>query len=125
MAANSKNVLPPFHVVNAQSMTSSLTSAPTNTQFLDNIMYQAQWSGTPTGTFAIQGSLDYSVGSGGTLLNAGTWDAIPMSATISAAGSADSGQFDLNQIPYPWLRLAYTASSGTGTLDVYVTGKAI
>lgn len=123
--ASNKNVLLPSHVVTAAAMASNVTSPATNVQYLDNVIYQAQWTGTPTGTFAVQGSLDYQQGAGGTVVNAGTWDSLPLSVSISATGSADSAQFDLNQIPYPWLRIVYTASSGTGTLDVYICGKAV
>lgn len=123
--ASNKNVLLPSRIVAATSMASTVTSPPTNVQYLDNVVYQAQWTGTPTGTFSVQGSLDYQQAVGGSVISAGTWVALPLSAAVTAAGSADQAEFDLNGIPYPWIRLVYTASSGSGTLDVYICGKAV
>lgn len=125
MASNSKNALVPVHIVKAQSMASSVTSTPTNVQYLDNVTYFATWTGTPTGTFNVQASLDYQPGSGGTVLNAGTWSNLSLSASVAAAGAADTALFDLNELPFPWIRLVYTAVSGSGTLDLWVSGKAV
>lgn len=123
--ASAKGVLLPFHLIIATSMTGTITSVPTNVQYIDDIYYQLQWTGTPNGTFAIQTSADYIVGTGGTVLNAGTWLPLTLSATITALGSADQARIDLNQLPDPWVRLVYTPSSSTGTLDVYIGGKAL
>lgn len=125
MAANSKNFLPAYKIVNAVTMASNITSAVTDVRFIDNIAYQLVWSGTPTGTFSVQMSLDYAVGIGGTVTNAGTWINIPLNAATNPTGSSGSTNIFINQIPGPYLRLVYTASSGTGALTAYVSGKAV
>lgn len=125
MAGNSKNVLLPFAVVAAGDMSASITSPPTNVQYLDNIIYTFVWTGSPTGTFAFQVSEDYQPGTGGTVINAGTWIPLTLSATIAATGGADNALIDLNQLPGSWVRFVYTRSSGTGTLAAYISGKAV
>lgn len=102
----------------------TLTSAVTSVQYLDNISVQAIWTGTPTGTITLQGSLDYARDSYGNVTNSGTWDTF-VSATNQPAGSAGSNLFDLNQLSFPYIRLLYTKVSGTGVLNVYVGGKMV
>lgn len=125
--SSSKGALLPFHVVNAVSMAATITSSPTNVQYLDNVVYELSWpsTGSPNGTFAVQASEDYQVSSTGTVTNSGTWVPLTLSSTITATGSADQALIDLNQIPFSWIRLVYTRSSGTGTLDVFVSGKSL
>jgi hypothetical protein len=108
-------------------MASSFNSAPTNVQYMDNVTYVLEWSGSsPEGTFTVQASEDYSVSSTGTVLNAGTWITLPLSATITASGTADNALLDLNQLPYSWVRLAFTSSdASSGTVNAYVSAKAV
>lgn len=122
--ASSKGVLLPYLVVTAGSMAASITSLVTNIQYMDDVVYQIQWTGTPVGTFTVQVSEDYQQ-SGGTVLNAGTWTTLTLSSAITAAGSADQAILDLNQLPYSWIRLVYTRTSGTGTLNAYISAKAV
>jgi hypothetical protein len=123
MAANSKNVLPPYHVINATSMAASITGAATNIQYLDNVSVQASWTSTPVGTIAIEGSLDHSANPiTNQTINAGTWTTI---LSYAAGGAAGGFLQDMNNLSFPWIRVSYTRSSSSGTLDVYISGKAI
>lgn len=125
MAGNSKNFLPAYSVINAVSMAASITSSVTDVRYLDNLLYQVIWTGTPTGTFDLQCSLDYQVGSGSTVLNSGTWSSIPLSSVVNPSGSASNTIIYIIEMPAPFLRLVYTRTSGTGTLTAYISGKAI
>lgn len=110
-----KNVLTPAQVITSGDMSGNITQSPgTNIQYLDNISVQLTWSGTPTGTFAIQGSLDKV-----------NWIALSLSPTPGAAGAAGSILLDLNQLSFPWIRITYTASSGSGTLSAWISGKMV
>src|SRR6185503_13444384 len=116
-----KTILPIFQVFKNQSMTGTTVitqSVPSNVLHKDNITFQAQWTGNPMGTFAVQVSLDYNPGNPqnggapGGPANAGTWITLPCldeSANPPAASGA-AGQiiFELNQISQPWVRLQYT-----------------
>jgi len=121
-----KTVLIPFKLVSGQSMASTVTSAAVNVQYLDNIAFQAIFTGTPTGTFSVQVSLDHQenfVGTG--VVTPGTWTNLTLSPVPAATGAAGSVVIDLNQISAPWVRLVYTPTSGTGTLNAYVSGKQL
>jgi len=121
----SNNVIFPKPLITATSMGASITSNAVRTLFQDNIGFQLVWTGTPTGSFDVQISMDHEEDSFGTVLTAGTWTSLTLSPTISAAGAADNAYIDLNQLSCPFVRVVYTRSSGTGTLNAYVTAKGI
>lgn len=117
-----KNNLLQFHsIVNGDMSLSSLTSAVTSIQFLDNIGIQANFSGSPVGVLAIQVSADYAQDYEGNVLNPGNW--APISSSSMTGGSPI--YFDLNQLSAPWIRAVYTKTSGTGTLNVFITAKML
>ena len=122
---STKNILRQWQAVSAGNMATSITSPVTNVQFLDNISVQLNFTGTPTGTFAIEVSVDYAQDAQGVVTNAGNWVALPLTPTPSASGAADQIIIDLNQISQPWMRMVYTAGSGAGSLNMYVTAKEI
>lgn len=120
-----KNFLPPNLIVDDGDMTqATITSDVTDIRYLDNISIQCIFTGTPTGSFALEGSLDYYK-INGAVQNTGTWTPITLSSTPAASGSAGNILLDLNQLSFPYIRIVYTKTSGTGTLNVYISGKAI
>lgn len=125
MAANSKNALTPHQIITAGDMTGNITSDPTNIQYLDNVSIQLNFTGTPTGTFSVQGSLDYQQASPYAKAVTGNWIDLTLSPAPAASGSASQILLDLNQLSFPWVRVVYTFSSGTGSLDAYISGKAV
>lgn len=121
-----KNFLKPFKIINAGDMsTASLISSVTNIQYMDNICIELVFTGSPVGTFAVQGSADYDQDAQGVVLNAGNWVALTLSPSPAATGSANSILIDMNQLSFPWMRVVYTKTSGTGTLNAYIGGKMI
>lgn len=123
-----KSFLKPYKVVSAGDMsTASITSPVTAIQTIDNIGYQLNWTGTPTGTFNIQVSMDYEPGKSpdDKPFNAGTWTTVTLTVPVVASGSADNAYVDLDQLSAPYIRVVYTRTSGSGSLNAFVTGKAI
>lgn len=119
---SSKNVLRVWNgIANSDMSAASITSDPTNVLFMDNVQVQLNYTGTPTGTFQVQVSSDYDP----TTATAGNWVPIPFGSTISATGAADQIILDMNQLPAPWVRVVYTRSSGSGTLNMYLTAKEV
>lgn len=92
-----------------------------------NFGLQLNFTGTPTGVFTVQVSGDYLPGTGTTVLRAGKWINIPVrdidGNSPLASGAADTHMFILNNIPGPFLRVLYTPISGSGSLDIWITGK--
>lgn len=116
-----KNFLAPYHAITAGDMSGNITQlTPTNIQFMDNVAIQLNFTGTPTGSFSIQGSLDYNPVTG-----AGNWVALTLTPSPGASGAAASILIDMNQLSFPWIRVVYTASSGSGILDAWISGKMV
>lgn len=74
----------------------------------------AAWSGTPSGTFALQTTFD----------NGTTWTTVPgasveftLNGQAQPGGSAGSAVWNWSNVPGTQVRLAWTRSSGTGQLD--------
>ena len=122
-----KNVLRPISLVSAGNMSGNITSGAINIQFLDCVSMQLSFTGTPTGTFAVQGSLDYyaSPADPDTVLVPGTWTSLTLSPSPVASGAADNILIDMYGLSFPYIRLVYTATSGSGTLTANVSGKSI
>lgn len=123
--ASTKNVLSPHQIVTSGDMSGNITSDPTNIQFLDNVSMQLNFTGTPTGTFTVQGSLDYQQTSPFAKAAIGNWIDLTLSPSPAATGSASQILLDLNQLSFPWIRVKYTRSSGSGTLNAYISAKAV
>ena len=128
---SAKRQLLKYQLLTGQSATSSFNSAATNINYIDNVGIQVNLvSGTPSGTFTIQVSADYYQDDQGNIVIPGTWVTLqsPPGTNVAqavTAGNPTSIYFDLNQLSSPWVRLAYTASSGTGTFNAYITGKTL
>jgi hypothetical protein len=114
-------------LINAQSMASSINGPPTNINGIPGISYDLVWTGTPTGTFQVQVSNSYSQDPEGNPINAGSWNTLPTSSFSGTypvpAGSSGFGFLDVVGTEAAWVRLQYTAASGTGTLTVIAAAK--
>jgi hypothetical protein len=122
-----KNNLRKYKMISAASMGANITSAVTNIQFCDNVSIQLVWSGggTPVGTVAVQVSLDYAQDTLGNVTNSGTWSDLPLNPTPAVSGNSGSIYLDLNQLSAPWIRTVYTRTSGSGTMNGYISSKMI
>lgn len=115
---------------NTGSMAANITSMPTILQSLSRVSYSVSWAGSsPVGTIQIQCSNDYAIGATGTVVNSGTWNTMTVSLngspvqTIPVTGNSGSGLIDITATAAYAVRLVYTFTSGTGTLQAIVTGK--
>ncbi|GAC1590972.1 MAG: hypothetical protein NVS3B25_09970 [Hymenobacter sp.] len=107
------------HLITAGDMSqASLTTPALNVQDLGRVGLALMFTGTPTGTFSVNVSLDYNGVSGG------TWIPLTLSPAPVASGAANQIYIDLTVVTAPWLQVVYTKTSGTGTLDVYASAKA-
>lgn len=111
------------------SMAANITSAPTLLQSITLANYAVTWTGTtPVGTLAVQASNDCTVDNSG-VVSGGTWNPIPLDlngATVTSipiTGDTGKGMIDIDGLAAYAIRLVYTFSSGTGTLNAMITGK--
>lgn len=112
-----KDVLTPQHIIVAGDMSqATVTSANMPVMFMDNIGVQVNWSAgsSPVGVIQVQASLDGV-----------NFDALDFGSVINITGNSGSLLININQIPYNQIRVQYIKTSGSGTLDVYMTAKMI
>lgn len=113
-------------ITNGDMSTASLTSPVTNIEFMDNIGVQLEWSGSPVGNFQVQVSIDYNQDYQGNVLNAGNWVPLQLNGSQNVPTSVGSPiLLDLNQLSPPWIRVVYTRTSGSGTLQAWIAGKMV
>lgn len=105
--------------------TATITSVVSNIEFLDNIGIQLVFTGAPVGTFAVEISADHAQDQMGNVTVAGNWVPITLSPVPSASGSADVIAINITQQSFPWMRVKYTRTSGTGTLNGFICAKMI
>lgn len=109
-----KNNLVTYTSLDNGDMSGNLTTASTDIRWLDNIVLYMSWTGTPTGTFTVQVSPDNT-----------TWFNLNLTPPATAAGSGGTHRVALTQLPDPYIRAIYTASTGSGSLNVKIAGKMI
>lgn len=104
-----------YHLINAASMTATttVTSSAQNIQNFDNTGLHVIWTGTPVGTVSVLCSIDNS-----------TYDALTFDPVLAQpSGVAGSYLINLNQVPFPYVKVKYVNASGSGTLNVYLHSK--
>ena len=114
----------PYSVIINGDMAGDLTSAVTIIQKLSLISYSVSWAGSsPVGVMSVEVSNDYSKNSDGTVNNPGTWNALPLSGTTNVSGNSSTGFIDIELNAGYAIRLKYTRTSGTGTMQALVNAK--
>ena len=139
MSVGSKTIIPVFKMFSpdllneVMASTDTLTSPPTNITYKDSFAIQLQWTGTPTGVFEVQGSIDYvpvsmQANSWGPP-NPGTWTKIDLFDAFGnppeALGTDGQILINMNQLAFPYIRIVYTNASGNGVLNGFIAGKSL
>ncbi len=106
----------------AAHLTSGVAVSATNTYYSAKISgsnylsLQLAWTGTPTGTFTVQGS-DKEIPNEASDTD---WYSItPTQAPSNPAGSAAATSGRVNEFNSRWKRIKYVNASGSGTLTGY------
>ena len=121
-----KKVISGFPVLSAKSLATSFDtySSPTNIDFLDNVGLLMSWSNalSPVGIFEIWVS---NKDKGEQPSVASDYVALNFGSNIAIDGTNTSHVITLNQLPFSWIAFKYTATSGSGSLDVKLSSKEI
>jgi hypothetical protein len=119
-------------VINAGDMSGKITSAVTLLQDLSLVGYGMSWSGiSPVGSISVQVSNDYAIDGSGQVYNPGTWTTIVLNYnggtvnSIPLTGNTGTGFINVAEIAAYAIRMVYTATSGTGTLNSNLTAKVM
>ena len=109
-----KNNLATYTSLSAGDMSGNLVSAATDIRWLDNIVMYMTFTGTPTGSFAVEVSPDQI-----------NWFPLTLVPAPVASGAAGNHRIELNQLSDPYIRATYTRTSGTGSLTIGIAGKML
>lgn len=122
-----KSNLSRYQLISAGDGSGDLVGAVTSIQFLDNIGYQINMTGSNmTGTFNVEVSADYEQDQNGNVINAGNWIPLPLLPSASVITGAPTNIYiDITQISAPYIRLTYIHVSGSGTVSAFITAKVL
>lgn len=112
-----------FKIFDAVAMTADRVSSPVNANQYGLVDFQAVWTGSPVGNLYVQTSND--VGQtlpDGTVTGLTNWTTYTGSVQ-AAGGSAGDFAWYIWAAGFKWARLAYTFTSGSGTLNARVNEK--
>lgn len=109
-----KNVLTPYQLVVDGDMSGNITSGATSIRYLDTCGIQLVFTGTPTGSFYVDATIDGS-----------TWEQLDFGTTPTAVGADGHHLLNLVQAGFDKIRVRYVASSGAGVLQAWVEAKEI
>jgi hypothetical protein len=111
-------------------MGATITGGWLNVEGADNLSFHIQWaSANAVGVFSVQGSNAAPTMDSSTRLE--TPAATPAAVTIYTEATTNPNSnngthgIPLTDCAYRWVRLIYTRTSGTGTLNVAFMGKGI
>lgn len=98
------------------SMGASITGPTTTIDVVDQVCFQVAWtSSNAVGIISVQGSVD----------NVTFYD-LTFSPALTQPNSNDGGYLiNLGLIPFPYVRLKYTRTSGTGTMTASMSVKGL
>lgn len=113
----SRKVLNKKVLFDSEPMGPSLSSEPIPTLFEDNLGIQFHWTGTGTGVFSVQVTNDDP----NSPTEEATWDDLTFNPVLAQpAGSAGGYAIDLNQLPFPYLRLHWEPTDAPGQAAVTI-----
>jgi len=89
------------------------------------ISYDIAWSAgsTPVGVITVEVSNTYALKGDGTVRTAGNWTTLTLSSACAVSGNSGNGAIDVDATAFYAIRLKYTRTSGSGTLDVTLNAK--
>jgi hypothetical protein len=121
----------PFELVTAQSTASNFTSTAYEVLDIDVEAIQINYTGSPSGTFAIQGSVDHKQDDFGNILVAGNWANLyysvnggTPSASVAVPANPSPIIFDTYGTGVNYIQVVWTGT-GTGTFSAFLTGKRL
>lgn len=113
----------PHSVITSGDMSASIISQVTILKQKSGASYDISWTGSPTGTFSVEMSNTVVLNPDGSAAVAGNWTAVTLSAPITASGSPDNALINLAGLEANAIRLHYTRTSGSGTLNATLVAK--
>lgn len=97
-------------IIEAGDMSSNLESEVIDTSRLSSIVFYAKWTGSPVGNIKLQVSID-------------NVNFVDLPSSQQAVSGADDFMWNVTDTNYDQIKIVYTATSGSGTLEVQANAK--
>lgn len=121
---SSRPLAGPYPVITNGDMSGNIISKVSIVNNLSMIGYDVSWTGTaPVGTMSVQVSNTYTQNADGTTRNTGNWTTLTLSGPAPVTGSSGNGFVDVDATGAYAIRLVYTRTSGTGTMNAVLAAK--
>ena len=112
----SKRIVPGYKMWDSTSLGATNTSNSTNVQNLDKASIFVEWTGSsPSGTITVEVRNSSS----------GTWYALDFGSAITVSGASGTHSIILNELLFVDMRLVYTRTSGSGTINATIASKTV
>ena len=100
-------------------MGASIASDTTDVNDFDELYMELEWSAgsSPVGELFVLARTDL----GGGVYTA--WSALDFGAQILVSGNSGKHTINFESVPFSQIMVSYVRTSGSGTLDVWVSGK--
>ena len=99
-------------LISNESMGADITSRAQALPHIFGYCVQAVWTGSPVGTMTLEASNDGVI-----------WSTVD--GSTEAISGAGDGIYHVTDVFYAYVRLKYTRTSGTGTLNVSINLKGV
>lgn len=111
-----KNVVRGYKMFDAVSLATSATSNEVNVINLDKASIYLDWTGSSlSGTLTVEARNDEK----------DTWFELDFGTPISITGASGSHVLIFNELPHNTIRLVFTSTSGSGSLDAILAAKQV
>lgn len=109
-----------FKMFDSQDISGSVISAQTSVHNLDKASIHVVWSGSsPVGELKVEATNDNPENP-----NA-VWREVVFATAITISGSSGDHDIVFNELPFNAIRLQYTSTSGSGTLNATLSAKVV
>ena len=111
-----KNVVKSYKMFDQEDISTSATSSITSVINQDKASISVSWSGTsPVGTLTVEARNGKDE----------SFYTLEFGAPIPISGNTGDHQLILSEMPFTDIRIQYTSTSGTGTMDAIITSKTV
>lgn len=121
--SNTKRTIPPFILVNNQTISGNFSSNPFSIELYDRCALSMEFVGTLVGTVTILASNDYVPPNRNQqgIISPANWFVLPVNLVALSGNQKYFG--DINTTGVPWIMINVAYTSGSSTLNAVVTAK--
>ena len=112
-----------FKALDSVDISSTKTSEKSNVSGMDEGVFLVNWSGTtPIGVLTVEASNssvnDFRAGNE-------VWSELDFGVAINVTGNTGNHELNFTSLPFKWIRIIYTTTSGIGTMSAHFNATSL